>query len=73
MARMNQAQQSGPEQFTPWKDFAGRSCRTCAYAPGYDSVHTSCERFRLVVIDACGCWNRGARCDNLLMLATEQR
>jgi hypothetical protein len=21
------------------------------------------ERFRLVVVDACGCWERGAGCD----------
>lgn len=32
-------------------------------ATGYDSVHLWCERFRIVVIDPCGCWQRGAGCD----------
>jgi len=63
MARMNQPQQSEDRHFTPWTGGAERSCWTCAHATGYDGVHLWCERFRLVVIDACGCWERGAGCD----------
>jgi len=56
-------QQPAQQHFTPWKDSAERSCWTCAHATGYDGVHLWCTRFRLVVIDACGCWERGAGCD----------
>ena len=56
-------QQATPQHFTPWTGSAERSCWTCAHATGYDGVHLWCTRFRLVVIDACGCWERGAGCD----------
>jgi hypothetical protein len=49
--------------FTPWTANDVRGCWTCAHATGCDGVHLWCERFRLVVIDACGSWERGAGCD----------
>ena len=57
------AQSSSYRPFTPWTGSADRSCWTCAHAIGYDGVHLWCERFRLVVIDPCGCWERGSGCD----------
>jgi hypothetical protein len=49
--------------FTPWQDADSRSCWSCTHSTGYDGAHLWCERFRLVVIGACGCWARGAGCD----------
>jgi len=60
---MSPAQQSEHRHFTPWRDSADRSCWTCAHSVGYDSVHLWCGRFRLVVTHPCGCWERGAGCD----------
>ncbi len=57
---MNEPQRSEHFPFTHWTNNADRSCWTCAYAIGYNGVQLWCERFRIVVIDARGCWERGA-------------
>ena len=46
-------------RFTPWTVGTDRGCWTCAHAIGYDGVHLWCQRYRLVVIDPGGCWERG--------------
>jgi len=56
-------QQATRQYFTPWTDGAERSCWTCAHAIGYDGVHLWCQRYRLVVVQPCGLWQREAGCD----------
>jgi len=57
---MNEPQRSEHFPFTHWTNSADRSCWTCAHAIGHDGVQLWCERFRIVVIDARSCWERGA-------------
>jgi hypothetical protein len=56
--------QPAHQHFTPWADGPERSCWTCTHAIGYDGVHLWCQQHRLVVIDPCGWWERGAGCDS---------
>jgi len=51
------------EHFTPWRDAANQSCRTCARSIGYDGVYLWCEQHRLVVTSPCAWWERDAGCD----------
>lgn len=57
---MNEPQRSEHVPFAHWTNNADRSCWTCAQAIGYDGVQRRCDRFRIVVIDARSCWERGA-------------
>ncbi len=49
--------------FNPWRDGLERDCRTCTYSAWYDGTHMWCEWHRIVVVMPCGCWKRGAGCD----------
>lgn len=55
--------QHGAGYFSPWSDWEGRSCVTCAHSIGYDGFHLWCQRAEVVVVMPCGSWERGAGCD----------
>jgi hypothetical protein len=43
----------------PWRGTAERDCHTCRFSIGMpDGVHFWCERVSLVVVFACGFWER---------------
>ena len=45
--------------FSPFpKDYDRLNCRTCAHGRDRDGLHLWCERHRVVVVMACGCWER---------------
>ena len=49
-----------PERyFNPWRDALERECRTCRHSIGTrDGWHLWCAQHRIVVVFACGLWER---------------
>ncbi len=56
----------GRGYFTSWRDALDRACRTCRFSIGTsDGWRLWCERHRLVVVSACGWWEREAGSDSV--------
>lgn len=48
---------AAPQRFSPWINDA-RDCRICRHSVGMDGPQLWCRRVEIVVVFACGAWER---------------